>query len=128
MSDSGIRYGVRLKSARRYYYRGRIYERGQEYAVSRELRDHLFGSGYFEDILIDDPGPQPIAVGGQKEEPKVVDVNNPRGLVNLDGGGRIGETVAPPPEPEPSGYTTPQPVKRKRGRPRKAQSATAKQV
>jgi hypothetical protein len=55
------KFGVTLKSVKRYNYRGRIYEHGNDYAVPRDLRNHLVGSGYFMDTLIDEPEPQPIA-------------------------------------------------------------------
>jgi hypothetical protein len=56
------KFGVKLKKINRYHYRGQLYEKGKEYAVIRTLRDHLVGSGYFLDCLIEaPPEPQPVA-------------------------------------------------------------------
>lgn len=61
---SETKYGIKLKSLRRYHYRGKLYEKGKEYAVVRELRDHLTATGHFIDCLIEEVEPTPIAASG----------------------------------------------------------------
>lgn len=69
-------YAIRIKSVNRYHYRGVLYRRidpvnrhpdGRfivlEHVVNRELRDHLVGSGFFEDVRPEEPQPvEPVAV------------------------------------------------------------------
>jgi len=69
-------YAVRLKSIKRFHYRGILYRRFDpvnrhpdgrlvvlEHVVNRELRDHFVGTGYFEDVRPEAPIPvAPVAV------------------------------------------------------------------
>ena len=69
-------YAIKIKSVARYHYRGKLYRRLDpvhrnpdgtrivlEHVVNRALRDHLVGSGYFEDVRPDEPAPiEPVAV------------------------------------------------------------------
>ena len=65
------RYAIQLKSLNRYNYRGVLYKWKDEashkrnsYAVSRDLRDHLVGTGFFQDIRTTAPAavvPEPVA-------------------------------------------------------------------
>ncbi len=64
MASKGPRYAIRLKTLNRYNYRGVLYERrnpetrlDQDFAVTRELRDHLVGTGFFEDVRAEEPKP-----------------------------------------------------------------------
>ncbi len=58
------RFAIRLKTLNRYHYRGTLYERTNphtreaiEHAVTRELRNHLVGTGKFEDVRAEEPEP-----------------------------------------------------------------------
>lgn len=75
-------YAVRLKSIKRFHYRGILYKRidpdrrhpdgrfiVNEHIVNRELRDHFVTTGYFEDVRSEAPVPvapvvvpEPVAV------------------------------------------------------------------
>jgi hypothetical protein len=73
---SELKYKIRIKSVARYHYRGKLYLRLDpvnrhpngarivlEHIVNRELRDHLVGSGYFEDVRSEEPVPvEPVAI------------------------------------------------------------------
>jgi len=54
------KYAVRLRSNPRYHYRGKLYFRGRVYKVSRDLRDHLVGTGFFDDVALGPDG-KPLA-------------------------------------------------------------------
>ena len=67
-------YGIKIKTVHRYHYRGKLYKRGDEYAVSRDLRDHLVGSGFFIDTVVSEPiaigSVEPLAAGSVGAEPE----------------------------------------------------------
>lgn len=88
------RYGIKLRSARKFHYRGVEYLRGKDYAVPRDLRDHLVGSGYFEDTLVEKSDPKPLKIS----EPEPVKA------------------------PSPSAEDSQTGFRRRRGRPRKSES------
>ena len=98
------RYGVELISARRFYYLGAMYARGTQYPVARPLRDHLVGTGYFKDVLMDPVEPQAIRVERKSAPPPSESLSD----------------FSDEPSDPVASDVSPGPVKKKRGRPRKS--------
>jgi hypothetical protein len=87
-------YGIRLTKGSygsRYYYKGVMYQFGQDVEVDRALRDTLVGGGHFTDVLIDKPDPDPIPVASsaapkKRGRPKGSGKKDEAGLRSPEGG------------------------------------------